>query len=309
MGKITLVIMAAGMGSRYGGLKQIDHVDEQGDKIIDFSIYDAVYAGFEKVVFIIRKENLQLFRQEIGDRISKHVEVQYAFQELDNIPAGYIVPDGRVKPWGTAHAIISAKDVIDGPFAVINADDFYGRTAFESAYKFLDGVRDDDASCIPYHFAMIGFELEKTLTDNGYVSRGICDVDSDGYLHQVTERTHIEKRGNAAEYTEDEGKTWEKLSGDEPTSMNFWAFSTGILNELDRSFRDFLDNKVKDNPMKSECYLPSVVDFLIKSRKCDVKVLKSQDKWYGVTYKEDKPQLMAAVKSLKDTGIYPEQLW
>lgn len=308
MGKITLVIMAAGMGSRYGGLKQIDRVDEQGDKIIDFSIYDAVCSGFEKVVFIIREANLQLFRSEIGDRISEHVEVEYAFQELSNIPEGFVIPDGRQKPWGTAHAIMSAAKVIDGPFAVINADDFYGRTAFGQAYGFLKTVNDADCDKT-LHFAMSGFRLKNTLTDNGYVSRGICDVDSRGFLQGVTERTHIEKRGDAAAYTEDEGATWQMLTGNEPTSMNFWAFSDGIMNELEPYIRNFLLNIVPENPMKAECYLPSLVDFLIKKRKCDVKVLNSEDKWYGVTYKEDKPQLMAAIKNMKEQGIYPEQLW
>lgn len=308
MGKITLVIMAAGMGSRYGGLKQIDHVDEQGDKIIDFSIYDAVYAGFEKVIFIIKEENLQLFKDEIGDRIAKHIEVQYAFQKLDNIPAGFSVPEGRVKPWGTAHAIMSAKDIIDGPFAVINADDFYGRTAFEAAYRFLADTKDAGIS-VPYHFAMIGFRLKNTLTDNGYVSRGICDADEKGFLQDVTERTRIEKRDEAAAYTEDDGATWHPLTGDETTSMNFWAFSQGLLMELDRQFVEFLQNSVKENPLKAECYLPSVVDKLIKSGKCDVAVLKSEDKWYGVTYKEDKPQLMESIRMLKSTGIYPVNLW
>lgn len=308
MGKITLVIMAAGMGSRYGGLKQIDHVDEQGDKIIDFSIYDAVRAGFEKVVFIIKEENLKVFREEIGDRIAGKVEVQYAFQKLENIPAGFSIPEGRVKPWGTAHAIISARDLIDGPFAVINADDFYGRHAFEAAYSFLAGIRDNKDE-IPYHFAMIGFSLKNTLTDNGYVSRGICEADADGFLQGVTERTHIEKRGGAAAYTEDEGKTWGPLTGEEATSMNFWAFSSAILKELEVQFREFLLAKVSENPLKAECYLPSVVDSLIKSRKCDVRVLKTEDKWYGVTYREDKPQLMAAIKAMKDAGQYPVNLW
>ena len=299
---VTLLIMAAGMGSRYGGMKQIDHVDEEGHKIIDFSIYDAKTAGFTKVVFVIKKENLGIFRREIGDAVSKYIDVEYAFQELSDIPDSFNVPEGREKPWGTAHAVLSARNEIHEPFAVINADDFYGRDAFIKAYEFL--AQTDDG-----HYAMIAYELKNTLTENGTVSRGICDVSDDGLLTSVTERTKIRKAGEEAEYTEDDGNTWSHLPGNAATSMNFWCFAEDFMGRIGAHFERFLKEEVAENPLKAECYLPTVVSALLSEGKCDVQVIKTSDKWHGVTYKEDKPALTEAIREMKRDGLYPQSLW
>ncbi len=304
MSKPVLVIMAAGMGSRYGGLKQIDPVDEQGHKIIDFSIYDAVRAGFEKVIFIIKKENEEDFRTCIGDVVKKHIKVEYVFQDLKNVPEGFSIPEDRVKPWGTAHAILCAKEVINGPFAVINADDYYGKEAFEIMYDFLTSHWDGEK----YRFAMVGYQLGKTLTENGYVSRGICEIDKRGYLVDITERTHIEKRGDGAAYTEND-TDYVDISPMATVSMNLWGFSEEIMDELEIAFKKFLKDEVPANPLKSECYLPMVVDELLKEKKATVQVLTSEDRWFGVTYKEDKPYVVASIAELKKKGLYPEYLW
>ena len=306
MKKPVLVVMAAGMGSRYGRLKQIDPVDKEGHIIMDFSIFDAVKAGFEKVVFIIKKENEQAFRTAIGDRLSEKIKVSYVFQELTNLPEGYVVPEGRVKPWGTGHAIMSCMGEIDGPFVVINADDFYGSHAFQVAYDYLTTHQDEESI---YRYMMVGYRLENTLTDNGHVARGVCEMDAQGYLADIHERTHIEKRGNGAAYTEDEGKTWIPISGDATVSMNMWGFSESILGELQSRFSAFLEENLKKNPLKCEYFLPFVVDELLKEGRATVAVEKSQDKWFGVTYKEDKPMVMAAIQNLKDQGVYPAHLW
>ena len=298
---ITLLIMAAGMGSRYGGMKQIDHVDDEGHKIIDFSIYDAIQAGFTKVVFVIKEENLAVFREEIGDRVSGHIKVEYAFQKLEDIPSGCLVPEGRIKPWGTAHAVLAARDLIDGPFAVINADDFYGRDAFRQAYDFLKSETEG-------HYAMVGYELHNTLTENGTVSRGICTITSDGMLEEVVERTKI--RGTAdnfgAEYTLDDGSTWIPLASDSVASMNFWCFASDFMSRIGGFFERFMQDEVPADPEKAECYLPSVVSGLLTDGKCDVKVLRTSAKWHGITYKEDKPGLVEAIHDMKKEGIYPE---
>ena len=306
MKKPVLVIMAAGMGSRYGGLKQIDPIDGDGHIIMDFSVYDAVRAGFEKVIFIIKRENEQAFREAIGDRLSRFIQVSYVFQELDNIPEGFTVPEGRVKPWGTGHAVLSCIDEINGPFVVINADDYYGVRAFQMAYDFLT---DPEAEDTAGRYMMVGYRLENTLTENGYVSRGVCVTDDEGYLRGINERTHIEKRGNGAAYTEDEGASWTELPADAAVSMNMWGFSADILEELKKRFVVFLEENLEKNPLKCEFFLPFVVDELLEEKKATVKVLKSADKWYGVTYKEDKPMVMAAVQNLKDQGLYPQKLW
>lgn len=303
--KPVLVIMAAGMGSRYGGLKQIDPVDHDGDLIIDFSIFDAKEAGFEKVIFIIKKAIEKEFKEHIGNRIEKHIQVEYVFQENDCLPEGYQVPENRVKPWGTGHAILCCKDVIDGPFAVINADDYYGKTAFREIYRYLSEQKDNDR----YQYAMVGYQLYNTLTENGHVSRGVCTVDENGYLADIHERSRIEKHGNLAEYTEDGGKTWICLSEDTLVSMNLWGFTASILSELENRFTDFLDENLPVNPEKCEYFLPFVVDELLKKDKAQVTVLRSADKWYGVTYKEDKPMVMDAIQSLKNSGYYPQKLW
>lgn len=273
---------------------------------MDFSIFDAVKAGFEKVVFIIKKENEQDFRAAIGDRLSEKIKVSYVFQELTNLPEGYVVPEGRVKPWGTGHAIMSCMGEIDGPFVVINADDFYGSHAFQVAYDYLTTHQDEEGI---YRYMMVGYRLENTLTDNGHVARGVCEMDAQGYLADIHERTHIEKRGNGAAYTEDEGKTWIPISGDATVSMNMWGFSESILGELQSRFSAFLEENLEKNPLKCEYFLPFVVDELLKEGRATVAVEKSQDKWFGVTYKEDKPMVMAAIQNLKDQGVYPAHLW
>lgn len=305
MKKPVLVIMAAGMGSRYGGLKQIDPVDEEGHIIMDFSIYDAKRAGFEKVVFIIKRENEDDFKEAVGRRIEKVMEVAYVFQELSNIPDGFEIPQGRIKPWGTAHAVLSAIDEIDGPFAVINADDYYGRHAFQAIYDYLTTHEDDEK----YRYTMVGYRLKNTVTDNGHVARGVCGLNADKELVNVTERTRIEKRNGGIEYSENDGKTWTKIDGDTLVSMNMWGFTHSILEEIRDGFPAFLESRLKENPLKCEYFLPAVVSTLLEEGRATVKVLESEDKWYGVTYKEDKPVVVAAVQELKDKGLYPQRLW
>lgn len=299
----VLVVMAAGMGSRYGGLKQIDPVDKEGHIIMDFSVYDAVKAGFKKVIFIIKKENEADFKAAIGDRLSKHLDVTYVFQDFKNLPEGYEVPEGRVKPWGTGHAVLSCIDEIDGPFAVINADDYYGANAFRMAYDFLTQNQDEDGI---YRYMMVGYKLENTLTENGHVARGVCVTDEEGHLQKIHECTHIERHEGSVAYTEDEGKTWTALPQDSTVSMNMWGFSESILKELKARFPKFLEENLPVNPMKCEYFLPFVVDELLGENKATVKVLKSMDKWYGVTYKEDKPVVVAAIQRMKDEGLYPQ---
>ena len=305
MKKPVLVIMAAGMGSRYGGLKQIDPVDNEGHIIMDFSIYDAKRAGFEKVVFIIKKAIEKEFKAGIGDRISQYMDVEYVYQELDTLPEGFEVPEGRVKPFGTGHAILSCKDVVDGPFAVINADDYYGVHAFQEIYNYLTENEDEEK----YHYAMVGYILSNTLTENGYVSRGICEMDKDAFLTGITERTHIEQRDMGVQFTEDDGQTWEDIAADSIVSMNMFGFTASMLKELECRFPEFLEKGLEENPMKCEYFLPSVVSNLIEEDKADVKVLRSEDRWYGITYKEDKEAVVSAVQKLKDTGVYPQHLW
>ena len=305
MEKPVLVIMAAGMGSRYGGLKQIDPVDDDGHIIMDFSMYDARRAGFEKVIFIIKKENEANFREAVGDRIAQYMEVSYAFQELTNIPEGYEVPEGRVKPWGTAHAVLSCIDQVNGPFAVINADDYYGREAFELIYNYLSTHQDDEK----YRYTMVGYHLGNTVTENGHVARGVCEMNENGELIAINERTRIEKRDGGIAYTEDDGATWNFVPADATVSMNMWGFSRSILDEIQKGFAAFLDKGLAENPMKCEYFLPSVVSGLLEAEKATVSVLTSADKWYGVTYKEDKPVVVAAIKRMKEEGLYPAHLW
>lgn len=305
MKKPVLAIMAAGMGSRYGGLKQIDPVDKEGHIIMDFSIYDAKRAGFEKVVFIIKRENENDFREAIGNRLEQYMEVAYAYQEITNIPDGFSVPEGRVKPWGTAHAVLSARDEIEGPFAVINADDYYGAHAFKVIYDYLTTHEDDEK----YRYAMVGYRLKNTVTDNGYVSRGVCELNEKKELVSVTERTRIEKRDGGVAYSEDGGQTWTGIDGDTLVSMNMWGFTHSMLEEIGAGFPVFLEKGIQENPMKCEYYLPAVVSSLLEDDRTAVKVLESEDKWYGVTYKEDKPVVVAAIQSMKDSGLYPQELW
>lgn len=305
MKKPVLVIMAAGMGSRYGGLKQIDPVDENGHIIMDFSIYDAMQAGFEKVIFIIKKENEADFRESIGNRVAQKMQVEYVFQDLHNLPEGYHVPEGREKPWGTGHAVLSCLSVVDGPFAVINADDYYGREAFRLIYDFLSSHQDNEK----YQYVMVGYYLKNTLTENGHVARGVCSTDGQGRLTGIVERTRIEKREKGPAYTEDDGKTWIALSEDSIVSMNMWGFTAGMLTELKERFAAFLERNLAKNPLKCEYFLPFVVDELLREDKAEVTVLPSKDRWYGVTYREDKPVVVQAMKDLKEAGYYPEGNW
>lgn len=300
----VLVIMAAGMGSRYGGLKQIDPIDEQGHIIIDFSIYDAIRAGFKKLVFIIKHEIENDFKEVIGKRMSKFIDVEYVFQDLNNLPSGFSVPDGRVKPWGTGHAILSCIGTVDSPFAVINADDCYGADAYRVLYDFLKQEPKNDTD-----YAMVGYILENTLTDNGHVARGVCTTTADGYLESIDERIRIEKRPDRTEFTEDDGATWTVIPKGSTVSMNMWGFQPGILKIIDERFSAFLAANIEKNPMKCEYLLPSVVGDMLKEGKATVKVLHSSDRWYGVTYKEDKQMVMEAMKALKDKGQYPQNLW
>lgn len=316
----TLIIMAAGMGSRYGGLKQIDPITDQGEIILDFSLYDAMLAGFQDVIFIIKKENEEDFRSLIDGGAGKRLNIQYAYQDIKDLPGirkedihkvDEAIDAGRQKPWGTGHAVLSARDLVRGPFAVINADDFYGAAAFQHMYDFLEGLNDQspDSSGDKYHFAMVGYQLEKTLSETGHVARGVCTLSPEGFLEDIVERTQIERRdGEGICFTEDE-KTWIPLPGDTTVSMNFWGFSRSMMDHLRRDFPEALSDILAGNPLKGEYYLPGAVDKLLKAGQADVKVLASSDQWYGVTYKEDKEGVMNALRSMKDKGLYPEKLW
>ncbi|HAF60430.1 MAG TPA: nucleotidyltransferase [Clostridiales bacterium UBA9856] len=302
--KPALVIMAAGIGSRFGGLKQLAPVGKNGEPIIKFSLYDAMEAGFKKVVFIIKKEIDADFRTLIGDPVSRHMEIEYVYQELDKLPPGFAIPEGRVKPWGTGHAVLCAKDVLDGPFAVINADDYYGKDAFRVIYNRLLTQRDDEL----YRFSMVGYLIENTLTEHGSVTRGVCQTDG-GFLTAIDERLRIEKHGNLIEYTEDDSKTWTKIEPGTIVSMNLWGFTQGILSELETGFPAFLRQALKENPLKGEYLLPRIVNDLVRDNKATVEVLHSKDKWYGITYKEDLPAVAAAIQAMQEEGKYPEVLF
>ena len=306
MNKPVLVVLAAGMGSRYGGLKQMDSVAGHGQSIIDYSIYDARRAGFEKVIFVIKRALEEDFRRLVGDRIARGIQVEYAFQELDDLPAGYAVPAGRKKPWGTTHAVLAARDLIRGPFAVINSDDYYGPEAFRLIYDFLS---TQDEAAVPQRYAMVSYLLGNTVTDNGSVARGVCRVGEDGLLREVVEHTRIEKDGSDACSTLDGGETWVPLPGSTPVSMNFWGFQRSFVDEGEARFPEFLDRILAENPEKGEFYLPLLVSRLIGVGKAQVQVLPSEDKWYGVTYREDKPGVVAALADMTARGLYPENLW
>ena len=306
MNKPVLVVLAAGMGSRYGGLKQMDSVAGHGQSIIDYSIYDARRAGFEKVIFVIKRALEEDFRRLVGDRIARGIQVEYAFQELDDLPAGYAVPAGRKKPWGTTHAVLAARDLIHGPFAVINSGDYYGPEAFRLIYDFLS---TQDEAAVPQRYAMVSYLLGNTVTDNGSVARGVCRVGEDGLLREVVEHTRIEKDGSDARSTLDGGETWVPLPGSTPVSMNFWGFQRSFVDEGEARFPEFLDRILAENPEKGEFYLPLLVSRLIGEGKAQVRVLPSEDKWYGVTYREDKPGVVAALADMTARGLYPENLW
>ena len=300
MSEPTLVILAAGMGSRFGGLKQIMSVDERGHAIIDYSLFDARRAGFKKVAFIIKHEIEADFKAAVGTRMEKYFDVEYVFQQLDRLPAGYEVPAGRVKPWGTGHAVLCAKDQVDGPFAVINADDFYGPSAYKALYDFLAADRPAN------EHAMIAYLLRNTVTENGHVARGICQV-KDGFLTDVVERTHIEKRGEDGAYTED-GVHYVPLSGDVPVSMNCWAFGPAMMDELEGEFPAWLDEALRTNPQKAEYFLPFVANDAIKAGRATVRVLPCREQWYGMTYKEDMQSVKNALARMRGEGIYPDIL-
>lgn len=305
MKKPTLVILAAGMGSRYGGLKQIDPIDEEGHKIIDFSIYDAIEAGFGKVVFIIKKEHEADFRSCIGDAVSRHIEVKYVYQDLQNVPADFEIPEERVKPWGTTHALQCCKGVVQEPFAVINADDYYGKSAYVTLYEYL--TTHEDKEVHPY--AMVGYQLKNTLTDKGSVTRGCCVTNEQGFLTDIVERTNIVKTQEGAAYSEDDGATWNPVDVDTLVSMNMWAFYPSIFDEFEEAMAQFFKESVAKNPLKAECLIPTEVGTLLKKGKATVEVLSSKDKWFGITYQEDKPMVKASIAALKEEGVYPKNLW
>ncbi len=296
-----LVIMAAGMGSRYGGLKQIDAVDGEGHIIIDYSIYDAVEAGFCNVTFVIKKEIEKDFREVMDKHLEgKNINVKYVYQELDKLPQGYKVPEGRRKPWGTAHAMLCCKGVVNAPFAVINADDYYGKDAFRRIYDYLINVSDDEK----YHYAMVGYRLKNTVTEVGAVSRGICHADDNGMLTDITECHGIEVENGVPTVVRDGVK--EALDPDTLVSMNLWGFTPSFIDECYERFEKFLDENLTQNPEKCEFYIPTAVSQLMEDGRADVKVLDNTDKWYGVTYKEDKPMVCAAFAQMKAKGKYPE---
>ena len=300
-----LVIMAAGMGSRFGGLKQIEPISDKGEIILDFSLYDAFMAGFKKAIFVIKRENEEDFRKLIDNGAAKYMKVDYAFQQLNDLPDGYSVPEGREKPWGTAHADMAARHLAAGPIAVINADDYYGPGAFQTIYDFLEGACDGEK----YSYCMVGYDIENTLTENGFVSRGVCKTSEQGFLTEITERTKIQWKDGEIVYTEDDGKTWKNLPKGTTVSMNFWGFTPSMMKEMEAGFPAALDKILAENPLKGEYFLPGVVDRLLREGKAEVKVLKSRDRWYGVTYKEDKESVVSALQSMKDKGEYPDKLW
>lgn len=361
--KPALIIMAAGMGSRYGGLKQVDPVTPEGEILLDFSLYDAMMAGFEDVVFIIRKEHREAFDNLLKDRASKHLSIHYAYQELSDLPEGFEVPDGRTKPWGTCHAVMACRDIVKGPFAVINADDYYGPSAFMQIYDFLssevssaENHSDNDvltskgsdnnsrtsetSNEIPQDnkisdFAMVGYMLPNTLSESGHVARGVCQISDSGYLSDIVERTKIMRRpidsdpnsesisnsdsvdtkdsvshrGSEIAYEDSETGDWITLSEDTIVSMNFWGFTQSFMQAMIDNFPAFLEESLKSDPLKAEYFLPFIVDKMIVAGSARVKVLPSKDRWYGMTYKEDKPLATAALQSMKDKGLYPDKLW
>ena len=296
----TLVILAAGMGSRFGGLKQITPVDPYGHAIIDFSLFDAYRAGFRKVAFIIKHEIEADFKAAVGKRMEKYFDVKYVFQQLNKLPEGFSVPECRIKPWGTGHAVLCAKDAIDGPFAVINADDFYGPSAYQALYDFLSAEGAEN------EHAMVGYLLRNTVTEHGTVARGICEVEN-GLLTGVVERTKIKKDGTDAAYTED-GETWVPLSGESVVSMNFWGFKHSMLEELEKRFPAWLDENLPVNPEKCEYFLPLVANALIQENEGSIRVLNCHETWHGITYREDMDSVVNYIASLREQGVYPEAL-
>ena len=305
--KPILVVMAAGMGSRYGGLKQIDPVGSKGEAILDYSLYDAYEAGFRTAVIVIKEAIREDFMATVGKRLEKApLEIRYAYQEIDKLPEGFSIPDGRAKPWGTGHAVLCAAEAVDGaPFAAINADDYYGKEAYRNIYNFLENAKDTDK----YAYCMVAYNMGNTVTENGSVARGICSADTSGFLTSVTERTRIEQYEGGIHYIGDDGENWVDVAADTPVSMNMWGFTGSFMGELKSYFPKFLTEDVPANPQKAEMFLPTVVSHLINAGKATVKVLRTSDKWYGVTYAADKPVVIAALKALTKDGKYPDGLW
>lgn len=297
MANPTLVIMAAGMGSRYGGLKQIDPVGPKGQIIMNYSIYDAWKAGFRRVVFIIKQELLDAFHERIGSAAESLMQVDYVFQSPDKLPKGCTMPEDRVKPLGTGHAVYCIRGVVNEPFAVINADDFYGAEAFQCIYNYLKDAVDDDK----YRYCMVGYRVENTLTENGTVARGVCQVDDNGFLTDIVERTAISRGADGMISDPEEGEIPEGTL----VSMNMWGFTPSFLNELDAGLKQFMQNNLPKNPMKAEFYLPSAVDSLIESGQATVQVLQTSAQWYGVTYQQDKPVVVEALRRMTEEGLYP----
>lgn len=299
----VLVIMAAGMGSRFGGLKQMTSVDDADQVILDYSAYDAVRAGFRKIVCVIKPELETDFRARVGDRIAAACDLRYAFQTLDDLPAGFSVPAARQKPWGTAHAVYAARKVIDGPFAVINADDFYGRGAFEALYRFLSSDGDE------HTHALVAYKLRNTLTENGTVARGVCTADESGRLLTVTERTAIRGPQDAPAYTEDGGQSWIPLDPDAPVSLNTWGFRRSFLDAIEARLSGFLTDTMPRDPEKAEFFLPGVVNSCLAAATDRVTLLHTDGVWHGVTYRDDLPALQTALADMRAAGEYPTRLW
>jgi hypothetical protein len=304
MSKPVLVVMAAGVGNRYGGLKQIDPVGSHGETILDYSIYDAMQAGFDKLVFVITEEMEKIFRERVGRTIERQCETVYVFQRLDDVPEGFQVPPERQKPWGTAHAALSARRAVDAPFAVINADDFYGRSSFQILGDYLRSARDHAGV---YDYCMVGFVLRNTLTDCGYVSRGVCTMNDEGFLVGVRELVRIERAGANARYTED-GETWIEIPGDTVVSMNMWGFTPSLFSELEAHFLPFLQRN-SDDILKAEYFLPDLIGNLVEEKKATVRVLSTGERWFGMTYQGDRPKVRHAIRGLVSQGVYPENLW
>lgn len=304
MRKTQMIIMAAGLGSRFGGLKQMAPVDDEGHIIIDYSIFDAVRAGFDEIIIIVKPENESLFRETIASRIGDKANITFVHQRADILPEGYSIPVGRVKPWGTAHAVLCAKDAVDAPFCVINADDFYGMGAFEKMHDFLSNNHDDAV------LAMVGYQIRNTLTDNGSVSRGVCETDAMGeFMTAITERTTIIRQGDGAAFTLDGGETYTYLPGDTAVSMNCWGFPASVMQEFVNRFPRFLQENLSSNPLKCEYFLPLIPDAMIHEGKAKVRLLKTDEKWYGITYAADLPDVKNAIEEMKQNGIYPRNLW
>jgi UTP-glucose-1-phosphate uridylyltransferase len=297
--KPTLLILAAGMGSRYGGLKQMDELGPSGESIIDYSVFDAIRAGFGKVVFVIREDFAQAFKDQFEPRLKGKIETEYVYQSLDKVPQGFTIPEGRQKPWGTGHAMLMAKDAIHTPFAIINADDFYGKDAYAQAIDFINSSKKVS------EYAMIGYALKNTLSEHGTVSRGVCQSDANDNLTKITERTKIGTEGDKIYFYEGDNK--EELTGDEPVSMNFWIFKPEFFNHLDNGFKRFLNEKGSE--LKSEYYFNLAADNLVKAGEANVKIINTSAKWFGVTYQEDKPMVQAAITALIEAGAYPKNLW